>query len=171
MTAARFKALCMDAADPHALGAFWARVLGGHLADLGRPDTARVDPDPGVDDSRSIWLDRVPEPRTGKNRVHLDLRLPTPDPAPLIAAGATKLRDPDDEISWWVLADPDGNLFCAFPPRAGTAPPATAVYELVVDSRDAAAQAAWWAGVTGGTVEPDDDGAAVTGAAGFPFAP
>jgi hypothetical protein len=79
------------------------------------------------------------------------------------------VREPDGEVSWWVLADPDGNLFCAFPPRAGAAPSATAVYELVVDCRDAAAQAAWWAALTGGAVEADGQGAAVVGAAGFPW--
>ncbi|WP_165942535.1 VOC family protein [Micromonospora sp. KC721] len=32
-------------------------------------------------------------------------------------AGARLVREPDAEISWWVLADPKGNQFCAFPPR------------------------------------------------------
>jgi len=166
---ATFKALCMDATDPYALGGFWAGVLGGHLADLGRPDTVRVDPVAGEDGNRSLWLDRVPEPRVGKTRVHLDLRLPAPDPAPLVAAGARLVREPDGEVSWWVLDDPDGNVFCAFPPRVGASPPVTTVYELVVDCRDAAAQAAWWAALTGGGVETDGDGAAVVGAAGFPW--
>jgi hypothetical protein len=34
----------------------------------------------------------------------------------LVAAGATVLRRPDDDISWTVLADPQGNEFCAFTP-------------------------------------------------------
>ena len=33
------------------------------------------------------------------------------------ARGATVLRGPDDEIRWWVTADPEGNEFCAFAPR------------------------------------------------------
>jgi hypothetical protein len=36
------------------------------------------------------------------------------DLAPLVEAGATVLREPDDEIYWHVLADPEGNEFCAF---------------------------------------------------------
>ena len=54
----------------------------------------------------------VPEPKTVKNRVHLDVT--TPDVAALVAAGAVVLREPDDEVRWHVLADPDGNEFCAF---------------------------------------------------------
>ena len=35
----------------------------------------------------------------------------------LLALGATVLREPGDQ-RWWVLADPEGNEFCAFPPEA-----------------------------------------------------
>ena len=54
----------------------------------------------------------VPEPKTVKNRIHLDVT--TPDVEALVAAGAVVLREPDDEVQWHVLADPDGNEFCAF---------------------------------------------------------
>lgn len=162
---ARFKDICLDAPDAHALGRFWARVLNGELVDLGDGDT-RVDPHaPAAPDS--IWVNRVPEPRTGKTRVHLDLRLDRPDPSVLLAAGARLLREPDDEIGWWVLADPDGNEFCAFAPRPGRTP---GPFELVVDARDTTAQATWWAGVLGGRVDHGADGlASVVGGAGFPW--
>ncbi|MEU4569632.1 VOC family protein [Micromonospora sp. NPDC023956] len=162
---ARFKDLCLDAPDAHALGGFWARLLDGELVDLHDGDT-RIDRHarPGPE---SIWVNRVAEPRTAKTRLHLDLRLDRPDPADLLAAGARLVREPDDEVSWWVLADPDGNEFCAFAPRPGTVP---GPFELVVDARDAVAQATWWAGVLGGRIERDDDGAAsVVGGAGFPW--
>ena len=54
----------------------------------------------------------MPEPKTVKNRVHLDVT--THDVVALVAAGAVVLREPDDEVRWHVLADPDGNEFCAF---------------------------------------------------------
>jgi glyoxalase superfamily protein len=54
----------------------------------------------------------VPEPKTVKNRIHLDVTTGSVDD--LVAAGATVLRAKDDEIGWAVLADPDGNEFCAF---------------------------------------------------------
>ncbi|SCL19770.1 hypothetical protein GA0074692_0700 [Micromonospora pallida] len=188
---ARFKDLCLDTVDPHTLGNFWARILGGGLVDLRDGDT-RVDGRPGHPGPESIWVNRVPEPRTGKTRVHLDLRLDRPDPADLLAAGARLVREPDAEVGWWVLADPDGNEFCAFAPRPDRTPaprpdrtaapfepdrtPAprpgstAGPFELVVDARDAIAQATWWAQVLGGRIERDADGAAsVVGGAGFPW--
>ncbi|MEH0985371.1 VOC family protein [Micromonospora sp. CPCC 205556] len=163
---ARFKDLCMDAADPRALGDFWAGILGGEVVDTGDGDV-RVDRGPGGAGPESIWVNRVPESRTGKTRVHLDLRLAGADPAVLLAAGARLVREPDSEISWWVLADPEGNQFCAFAGREGTRP---GPFELVVDCADPVAQATWWAGVVGGWVETSDEGhASVVGAAGFPW--
>jgi hypothetical protein len=47
--------------------------------------------------------------------MHWDLVCP--DVAELVARGATVLRVPDDEINWHVLADPEGNEFCAFAPE------------------------------------------------------
>ncbi|WBB53930.1 VOC family protein [Verrucosispora sp. WMMD573] len=164
---ARFKDLCLDAADAHALGGFWARILDGELAEVGDGDT-RVDSPTGVS-AESIWVNRVPERRTVKTRVHLDLRLAEAGPAALLEAGARLVREPDSEISWWVLADPDGNLFCAFAPGDDTRP---GPFELVVDSADPTAQATWWAGVVGGEVQVSEEGYAwVAGAAGFPWSP
>jgi len=54
----------------------------------------------------------VPEPKTVKNRIHWDVTVP--GVAPLVEAGATVLREPDADIGWHVLADPEGNEFCAF---------------------------------------------------------
>jgi hypothetical protein len=162
---ARFKDLCLDASDAHLLGAFWGRILDAEVVDVGDGDT-RVDPRKAGSDAESIWVNRVPEPRTGKTRVHLDLRLAEPRPAALLAAGARLVREPDAEIDWWVLADPDGNEFCAFGPRADTRP---GPFELVVDTADPAAQAAWWAGVLGGRAEHASGSSALVGAAGFPW--
>ncbi|MFF5056191.1 VOC family protein [Micromonospora sp. NPDC000663] len=162
---ARFKDLCLDAADPLALGGFWARMLNGDVADAGDGDT-RVDPRSARSGAESIWVNRVPEPRVGKTRVHLDLRLADAGPAALLADGARLVAEPSGEAAWWVLADPEGNEFCAFGAREGTRP---GPFELVVDSTDPVAQATWWAGVTGGTVEHDSSASSVLGAAGFPW--
>jgi hypothetical protein len=54
----------------------------------------------------------VPEPKTVKNRIHWDVTVPSV--TPLVEAGATVLREPDADIGWHVLADPEGNEFCAF---------------------------------------------------------
>ncbi|MCX5066081.1 hypothetical protein OOJ91_09340 [Micromonospora lupini] len=162
---ARFKDLCLDASDARLLGAFWARMLDGDVADAGGDDT-RVDPRSARSDAESIWVNQVPEPRVGKTRVHLDLRLGDADPAALLAAGARLVRKPAGAATWWVLADPEGNEFCAFPAHEGTRP---GPFELVVDSAGPAAQATWWAGVVGGVVEHGPSTASVVGAAGFPW--
>jgi len=60
----------------------------------------------------SICFIPVPEPKTIKNRIHIDVA--TPDVGALVTAGASVVRPPDDEIDWHVLADPEGNEFCAF---------------------------------------------------------
>jgi hypothetical protein len=73
-------------------------------------------------DEPSAWLEggslpypmifqQVPEPKRVKNRIHWDV---WGDTADYLAAGAILLRGHDDEISWDVLADPDGNEFCVF---------------------------------------------------------
>ena len=54
----------------------------------------------------------MPEPKTEKNRIHVDLA--TSDVRALVAAGASVIRPRDEEIDWDVLADPEGNEFCAF---------------------------------------------------------
>jgi hypothetical protein len=54
---------------------------------------------------------RVPEPKTVKNRLHWDVR---GDVDELLAAGARLLREPDDDIHWHTLADPEGNEFDVF---------------------------------------------------------
>lgn len=166
MAIARFKNLCMDAGNVPALAEFWARVLGGTKTDLDDGST-RVDlraDDPAND---SIWVLPVPEPRTVKNRVHVEVRFGGSDPSDLITAGATVVRKPGED-RWWVLADPEGNLFCAVPtpdsPTSRTTP-----LSMVVDCRDSSAQAAWWAGVVGGQVKVRDGYALLTGADGFPW--
>ena len=63
----------------------------------------------------SLVFQWVPEPKTVKNRIHWDVE--TDDVQALLDRGATLLRGPDDDIDWHVLADPEGNEFCAMRPR------------------------------------------------------
>ncbi|MGC9669111.1 VOC family protein [Planosporangium sp. 12N6] len=168
MTIASFKDLCMDAEDALSQARFWASVLGASPVDRG-DGSARLDPASGRSSGEAIWIDPVPEPRTVKTRVHLDLRLAGASPEALLRAGATVVREPGRD-PWWVLADPEGNEFCAFPPGPAASDP-PGVFELVVDCRDAWAQATWWAEVTGGKARRSDEGpfAWVEGATGFPW--
>ena len=105
---------CIDARDPRAQVAWWAQVL-----DDFSPDGADSDDEAELRGPAGRWLMflKVPEPKTIKNRLHLDLRADgtTRDEEleRLLALGARRVdvgQGPD--VSWVVLADPEGNEFC-----------------------------------------------------------
>jgi hypothetical protein len=148
MPLARWKDLCLDTNDMSVTAEFWAAALDLRLEQRSEELTLLRGDTP----QQAIWVNVVPEPKTGKNRVHPDLRS---DLEKLLALGATVLRAPDDEISWHVLADPSGNEFCCFPRRPDQ-PETDGFSELLVDSADPAADASWWAEVLGGVVGEDD---------------
>ena len=132
----------LDATDPAAVAEFWAAATGyvvqppppgydswpAFLTELGVPEdtwdsrSAVVDPD---GHGPRIFIQKVPETKTVKNRVHLDLQVGAGvDPAErpdvvareverLTALGATTLRIVDEMGEHWVvMADPEGNEFC-----------------------------------------------------------
>jgi hypothetical protein len=122
---ARFKDLCLDANDHHALADWWCAAIGYVRRDsLDDAATAEDDeprphdwPIPIVDPAGAdplMWIVPVPERKTIKNRMHFDV---VGETWPLIAAGARMVREQDDEIEWSVLADPEGNEFCVFAPE------------------------------------------------------
>lgn len=154
MALARWKDLCIDAADPERLGRFWGELLGLDLT-LKDDDDAVLR---GGRPEQTIWINRVPEPKTVKHRLHLDIGVTSLDP--LLERGATILRPQgDDGIRWTLMADPEGGEFCAFL-RDEIATDATAeLHELVLDCASSEAserEAAWWAEVFG--ARADDDG-------------
>jgi Glyoxalase-like domain len=160
MAMARFKDLCLDAVDPPRLGRFWAAVLG-------RTWQARDDGDgllTGPTPQHTIWVNRVPEAKTVKHRVHLDIY--ATDLAGLQALGASVVEPQHGTRGWTVMADPEGGEFCAFlRPEL----PAERLHGLAVDSADAHAQARWWAAVYGATFTAMDDGWTLEGVPGMPI--
>jgi hypothetical protein len=142
--------ITIDCADAYNLALFWADALGGSLA----PDDNPGDPQALVstpDGRVTLLLQRVPESKTVKNRVHLDLVLPSY--GSLISGGARVLDDHQTaSFRWTVLADPEGNELCVFP-TGQDAPSA-----LVVDSHDPVADTAWWADVLGARPAEAPDG-------------
>ncbi len=116
---ARFKDLCLDAADHQRLADWWCDVMGyRRLGDLDPEQAGRPAEDPVliVDPSGAgpaLWIAPVPEAKVVKNRMHIDV---TGDTGALVAAGATLLRRKGGDIRWDVLADPEGNEFCCFTP-------------------------------------------------------
>jgi hypothetical protein len=125
--------ITVDARDPRRLAAFWAVALGyvlqsprpGYL--VGSGDGAREEQYTAIVDPAGIGprllFQRVPEPKTVKNRVHLDVNAGhgaidrraavRAHVSQLVASGATVLREMQEESGWWiVLSDPEGNEFC-----------------------------------------------------------
>jgi hypothetical protein len=126
--------ITFDAAAPRALGTFWCQVLGYveqppppgfdtweaalDAAGIDRSDPDRayaiVDPD-GV--GPRLFFAKVPEAKTAKNRVHLDVRVAADERRrradELVAAGATVVGEFDEPGGAWItLRDPEGNEFC-----------------------------------------------------------
>ncbi len=140
-----FQDLCLDVADVSTAAAFWGPTLGL------RPDPDR--PECLVDGvpEHTLWLNAVPEPKTVKHRVHLDVHVAAV--ADLIALGATVRGDSQP---WTDMSDPEGGELCAF-----VRDPATLtdyrLYEVVVDSADPAMIATWWAEQFGVPVEHERD--------------
>ena len=106
--------MVVDSLDPIAQARWWADVLDGEVGHNEAGDEAWVIGAVGFPIENWIFI-KVPEAKAGPNRIHWDVELAGPDAAGLVEAGATLLREPDDEISWWVLTDPEGNEFQAFP--------------------------------------------------------
>jgi hypothetical protein len=133
----------VDSADPHAMADWWAQTLGwqvepqdeafirrmiseGYATDgdttrhngalVWRVGAAISHPN-GTGRAPRVLFQLVPEPKTVKNRVHLDVRIGTDDVertvADLTARGAKSLHTGQQgPLSWVTLADPEGNEFC-----------------------------------------------------------
>ncbi|QDP96033.1 VOC family protein [Microlunatus elymi] len=105
------KSVTFDCHAPLVVAAFWAAALGSNVDEDSTENRAWVEP-PGWG-GPSLWFQRVPEPKTAKNRQHFDLRAIGDLGAEvdrLCALGATRVRDDGDDLV--VMADPEGNEFC-----------------------------------------------------------
>ena len=157
MPPAAYKDLCLDARDRLVLGRFWAAALGLELEDRG-DGVAHLR---GPTDRHAVWIAEVPEPKTVKNRMHLDVHARSVDE--LLDLGATVV---EEFPHWTVMADPEGGEFCAF---VREAPPAYRLYELGLDCADPRALAMWWAELLGGRFV--DEGQEYCWVADIPGAP
>ena len=129
-----FKDLCIDATDPEVLARFWAAALGLRAESTGG-DFRLV----GEVPEHTLWVNKVPEPRSVKQRVHIDVHVAAV--SDLIKLGAIIV---DEAQPWTVLADPEGGELCAFV-RDPDALPDYRIYEVVVDAADPVTIASWWA--------------------------
>jgi len=122
MATSRLRDICFDCTDQHRVAHFWAEVLGYTIrssAPEETPDDAiALNPTEG---GLRLWFNKVPELKVVKNRVHIDITMPDgAEMARLQHLGARALqemRDAEGTLLWTIMADPEGNEFCAFPPR------------------------------------------------------
>jgi hypothetical protein len=156
-----FKDLCIDALDPGLLATFWAPALGLR-AEPSATGFRLLDDVP----EHTLWVNKVPEARTVKQRVHIDVNVVAV--ADLTNLGAVVL---DETQPWTVLADPEGGELCAFV-RDRESLADYRLYEVVVDSADPVAIASWWAERYGCEVCHDQDRGFswIDGAPGMPWA-
>ena len=110
----RLVSLCFDANDPLRLARFWAAALRWEIDDETDDEVGLV-PTDGT--PFSFLFLPVPEPKAGKNRLHLDLVSESPEHQSemverLIALGARRVDIGQGDVSWVVMADPEGNEFC-----------------------------------------------------------
>jgi predicted enzyme related to lactoylglutathione lyase len=106
----------IDARDPGGLGRWWQEVLGWVVVN-DDPDEFEIRP--ATDRLPGLLFVLVPESKTVKNRLHLDFRPDDRDEEVerILALGATRADVGQDEQSWVVLADPEGNEFCILSSR------------------------------------------------------
>ena len=106
------RAVTFDCADAATLAGFWADVLGRQVAE--DPTSEHAVLLPGDTSGLRIVFNQVPEPKTVKNRLHLDVISETFDAEKerLLNLGAQTLRDIQrDKSRWTTFADIEGNEF------------------------------------------------------------
>jgi len=106
--------LVLDCADPERLASFWAAALDYEVLGGAGAYVMLVPKEPGAP---QLLLQRVPEPKAAKNRMHLDIHVADIDveAARLEALGATRLSSSafdEHGTQWHLLADPEGNELC-----------------------------------------------------------
>jgi len=103
--------IVVDADDPHRLARWWAEALGYAIVHEA-PDEVEIRRSP--DELPGLLFGACPDPKTVKNRLHIDLR-PEDQEAEverLVDMGARPVDIGQGDVTWVVLADPEGNEFC-----------------------------------------------------------
>ncbi|MGW5558090.1 VOC family protein [Micromonospora sp. NPDC003944] len=171
--ATRLVQINMKARDDSALGIFWAQALGWGVSSEG-PGVTNLEPEGFVyPDPVAVCIDLVvsSEPKTVKNRVHVDLATTSvTHQAELVARlkdlGASAVDVGQGDVPWTVLADPEGNEFCVLDPRPlyrDTGP----IAAVVVDCADPRAMGRFWSEATDWALhEVTDQGARLRSARG-----
>lgn len=163
--ATRLVQINMKALDETALGGFWAEVLGWEVSSEG---AGVINLEPGgfvYPDPIAVCIDLVasPEPKTVKNRVHVDLAATSAaHQAELVARlkdlGATLADVGQGDVPWTVMTDPEANEFCVLDSLYEETGP---IASVIVDCTDPRAMADFWGQATDWTVHKVTDDSAV----------
>lgn len=115
------QAITFDCGNALELSAFWSGVLGIDV-DAGNDESGAFFQSIGMKGSMTpaMMFIQVPEGKSAKNRMHLDLA--TPDMAAeverLVALGGTVVHEKNEHnVNWTTLTDPEGNEFCVSAPH------------------------------------------------------
>ena len=106
----------LDANNPHKVGRFWRTALERELVEVEPEKDYWLSGDP------PLTFVKVPEPKTTKNRVHIDWHAPdrAAEVQLLIGLGATRLWDvKNEDFEWTTMADVEGNEFCVVQAESG----------------------------------------------------
>jgi hypothetical protein len=154
-----YQDLCVDVTDLDAGARFLGPLLGLDVEERRERVLRLGDGTP----AHAVWLNLVPEERTVKNRVHLDVHVESVEE--VLAAGALVV---DDRQPWTVLTHEQAGELCVF-----VRPPEQLqryrMYELVVDCADHERVAAWWADRFGVEVQSDGETTWIEGGDGPPW--
>jgi hypothetical protein len=119
----RFSEVAVDSRDPRRLAEFWCAVLGYEIIDETPEGWVEIAGEEQTPEAMrrgvvppTIIFGVVPEPKTVKNRLHIDVRpvdrTTAEEVERIVALGARRVDIGQGEQAWTVLADPEGNEFC-----------------------------------------------------------
>jgi hypothetical protein len=106
----------IDCAEPKRLSEFWAALLDFNV-EFDSEDEVAIEPRDGS--QPTLLFIKVPDSKVAKNRIHLDLN-PEDQAAEVRRAkelGAAEVDIGQKDVTWIVMADPEGNEFCILTPR------------------------------------------------------
>src|SRR5262245_47416528 len=107
--------IVIDCVDPETLAGFWSEALGYRAVGFGDPYYLLL---PAERAYPPVILQRVPEPKQGKVRIHFDLRVSdvAAEVERLETLGAPRVDiGQGHDVAWTPMADPEGNEFCVCP--------------------------------------------------------
>jgi hypothetical protein len=120
----RIQSVVIDSHDCELLARFWSDAIGWRITYQSDDEWVLEPPEgsPANDVAPDILFVKVPDDKTTKNRLHLDLRPKDQgfEVERILGLGATRVDiGQSDEVTWVVLADPEGNEFCILAPLEG----------------------------------------------------